>query len=273
MAKRWLIVASGASRGFGRGLCEAALLQAPADVSLDFVLLSRSETSPFDVPRKETGERSIRMLPHRCDLGDLGGLEKTLEEALGSLDPGDYSRAILFNNSGSLEPLASVKSLPGAGLAQLKQAMDLNVTSCMWLTAAFTSRFGEVGPEGSPPNVVVNTSSLLAVESRATMAAYCTGKAAREMFHGVVADEWDSAVLKTLSYAPGPMGTAMMTTLTESSTLEKGLQGQLIDMQQGGALVSASESAAKCMRIVLADEFKSGSRIDYYDDEEAPRKV
>ncbi len=60
-----------------------------------------------------------------------------------------------------------------------------------------------------PERTVVNVSSLMALRAQETWSLYCSGKAARDMFFQVVAEEEKGVTV--LNYAPGPVLTDMVT--------------------------------------------------------------
>lgn len=125
-----------------------------------------------------------------------------------SADPGLYSRAVLVNNAGSIQPIGPADAFPS--LAALKNHIDFNVTSCLWLTSQFASLFGAhgstdcldkttsdekqpvvcdaestatAGGRSSCNGAIVQVSSLAAVKPFKFWSCYAAGKAARDMFH------------------------------------------------------------------------------------------
>ena len=102
-------------------------------------------------------------------------------------------------------------------------------------------------------------------------------------------------MLSTLNYAPGPMDTDMQGQLRSSDTVDgsikeymTGLKERVCDAHlsfpancakhgarthsraytcvcQQGELVDPSDSAAKCVRVVMDGLFKSGTHVDFYD--------
>ncbi len=122
---------------------------------------------------------------------------------------------MLVNNAGSLGHISSVAELPS--LSALRSEVDFNVTAALWLSSRFAAVFGarkaDKGGDASPPkeagasggdgeggvgaggraggaegrdvsdNVVVNVSSLAALQPFETWGGYSSGKAARNMFH------------------------------------------------------------------------------------------
>ncbi len=67
-------------------------------------------------------------------------------------------------------------------------------------------------------------------------------------------------MLKTLSYAPGPLETDMVTEIRSAPALDADLkpnfQKQLLDPE---------DSAKKLIRLLLINDFENGAHIDYYD--------
>jgi NAD(P)-dependent dehydrogenase (short-subunit alcohol dehydrogenase family) len=122
------------------------------------------------------------------------------------IDRSLYSKAVLFNNAASLEPLTYIQvslnmqrlheaaPFNRAGCQQeirdlslLRASIDLNVTSCIYLAARFTEMFGapradgpvhgeaSTQPAALDSAAVVNVSSLAAIEAFPSMGVYCAG--------------------------------------------------------------------------------------------------
>ena len=120
---------------------------------------------------------------------------------------------MLVNNAGSLGHISFATELPS--LAALRSEMDFNITSAFWLSSRFAAVFGARKPDGkggvssagepagaSKPDadvaggssgggaardlsssVLVNVSSLAALQPFESWGGYSSGKAARDMFH------------------------------------------------------------------------------------------
>lgn len=119
------------------------------------------------------------------------------------IDPGRYSRAVLVNNAGSVGHVSFANDLPS--LAKLRSEMDFNATSAIWLSSRFSAIFG--AHKASQPdlvpscetvvmndaphvsgNIVINISSLAALQPFESWSGYSAGKACREMFHRYLLD-------------------------------------------------------------------------------------
>jgi len=176
-----LVIITGASRGIGQATSLAFAKDARFPF-LTFCLIARSKVGLSETqalvqnanPRKE-----IQTSIHPIDLSDLDTLESNIKSVFQRLlDSRVYESAILINNAGSLGHVGPSAELPS--LKEMQRAVDLNVTSALWISSYFVNCFGY---EHSIKCTVVNISSLCAVTPFKTMGMYCMGKAAvSEMF-------------------------------------------------------------------------------------------
>eukprot|EP00752_Nemacystus_decipiens_P010617 g9455.t1 len=289
---RFLLVVTGASRGFGRCVAEEFVRQVAPSTPIDLVLVARSErglrgaTDAIDdmakTIRTADGEADVDVVVRReaLDLGDLDQLEAGLEGVFSRIDPFRYSRAMLVNNAGSLGHISFASELPS--LATLRSEMDFNVTSAFWVSSRFAAVFGArrsdekggASSSGEPAsstgggavrdvsnNILVNVSSLAALQPFESWGGYSAGKAARDMFHRVIATEQASiGGLKVLNYAPGPMDTDMAREIRTPEEYEEAVKN--------GKLIDPRLSAEKCVRLAVRGKFVTGSHVDFFDQEE-----
>ena len=95
------------------------------------------------------------------------------------------------------------------------------------------------------------------------MGIYSAGKAAREMYHSLLAkDEGNPDALKVLNYAPGPLETTMTEDIKQSSGLH---ETELQSSFRQTTMLDPQESAQKLIRLLEKDDFESGSHVDYFD--------
>ena len=203
-----LFVVTGASRGIGRAIAVAVaqrskfggndnspILRDRDELTLVLVARSSLDETERAVAGASPGA-AVRIESHRVDLSDLESLPSTVGPIFGRLAAdGSYGSCTLISNAGSVEPIGTVASISGAdgssssaSMKALRSSIDLNVTSSIWITSQFVSAFS-----GCNYMRVVNISSLCAVDPFATMSVYCAGKAARDMFHQVLAKETGEA--------------------------------------------------------------------------------
>ncbi len=289
-----LAIADDVARGGGSGggktdeTSATALLSAP----LHMVLISRSEHLLRETAQlvEERGHGRITTSCHEMDLSDLDTLNEKLKDVLESLSgAAQYNSCWLINNAGSLGPLGKVSTYSGAStMKELRQAVDFNLTSSIWISSQFTQTFlnplaaSDDNTPQTPFVRIVNITSLCGIEPFSTMSVYCATKAGREMFHRVLALEHsiDNAsesqhygsndkqkqIFKTLNYAPGPCDTEMTDILADSSALDENLHKYFVTSKREKSLVRVEDTAKKLVQIMKSDEFESGMHIDYFDD-------
>ena len=115
---------------------------------------------------------------------------------------------------------------------------------------------------------IIHVSSLCAIQAFPSWGTYCTGKAARDMFHQVVAAELTAEKIeniKTLNYAPGPLDTDMQKHIREEPRSDLATRQFFIDMKAEGKLIDPEVSADKLYTVLDLNTYGSGSHVDYYD--------
>mmetsp|Transcript_45641 Transcript_45641/g.74414 ORF Transcript_45641/g.74414 Transcript_45641/m.74414 type:complete len:266 (+) Transcript_45641:64-861(+) len=258
------VLVTGASQGFGQALCvELAKVLKTAD----FALVARGaeglkKTAALIRPLL-SNESTVHS--YAVDLGDLDHIESSVGEVLTQVVPSKYERAFLINNAGMIGEQVDVRDY---SLKSLKLNVDFSITSTIYLTAQFISKFAPVAKNvssaGSKKTTVVNVSSLAALQPFNSWGQYCLCKAARDMAHRSIASEEKElgSGVRTLSYAPGPMDTAMTQAVRES---DAPLSKVFKDMHTNGKMVDTYGSARKLAGLLLKDEFESGAHIDFFD--------
>lgn len=181
--KRTFAIITGASRGIGKTLAETlAKYLAPTSV---LVLISRDQKGLDSLQRTMTIDRpAIRVHVSATDLSTCD--ESTLDEIISSALSGDvsetFSHALCVHNAGSLGD-ATKRCTDLVEMTSCVEYFRLNLASVMVLNALFLRRFAT-----AKHKTVVNMSSLCGVEPFGSLALYCTGKAARDMFFKVKSD-------------------------------------------------------------------------------------
>jgi len=287
-----LLIVSGASRGLGQAIAVAvADFCIPKEPQKDdhhhliCVLLARSEHGLDATSQRlrhvETSSRKsnnnviLDVFSFVVDFSDLSSLEQDIASVEDVIPrPDYYDRSILINNAGSLGhlgPATNLTSLPSA-----QHTVDLNVTSCIWLSSYFVRTFCEkklnnsAEERRSTTSFVVNISSLCAIKPFNTMAMYCAGKAARDMFHTVLANELSLdkeryGHVKILNYAPGACDTDMTTELSECAELDNDLSVYYNNAKREKKLIDPIDTSRRLVHLLERNDFLSGSHVDYWD--------
>lgn len=268
-----LLVVTGASKGLGKAIaqqfCFGSILQVQ---KLHVILAARSSERLEELGRtilQHHEPTRVHLTCHKADLSDLEQLDGHFDRMFNEVDLSTFDRVVFVNNAGSLGHLGPCAESPS--LADMRNTVDLNVTSSLWMSSRFAKLVRESGAhkrDQKPKAVLVNVSSLLAVQSFPTMGIYGAGKAARDHFHATMAKETPAEQLKVLNYAPGPLETDMVTEIRTAPQLDEGLR-PAFDKK----LIEPEESAAKLVKLILSDQFESGQHVDFYDlDDDGKKK-
>ncbi|KAK1942970.1 Sepiapterin reductase [Phytophthora citrophthora] len=285
------VLITGASRGFGRCLTLDFVRQLETQsVDLRYRvsngtlqhLWARSESDLKETERlaraeweakAATGE--LNCFLQTVDLANSVDYTTKLDQVLLQLEAQSYDRVFLVHNAGSLGQLGLVQECAETP-TELAQYWELNVTSVLWMNKRFLDAFGasrdellaSVATEKQQQTqlVIVNVTSLCGIEPFKTHMMYCTGKAAREMHHRVIATEQAaSGKVRVLQYSPGPMDTDMQKTIRESPRVDPELRKQFEDMKAQGTLIPPAQSSGRGVKLAVSGEYKTGAHVDYYD--------
>lgn len=252
-----LCVITGASRGFGRSLAwELCPRVTPGSALL---LVARTEQALRALAQELTLQHpDVEVRWVAADLGSADGVKKTVQAAQELNGRGAAQRVLVINNAGSLGDI-SKSFVDFTDPLEVDRYFSFNVSSAMCLTSSLLKVF-----QGRPglQRLVVNISSLAALQPFKSWTLYCAGKAARDMMFKVLAEEEKD--VRVLNYAPGPMDNDMQ---KEARTLTKDpdLRLQFFNMKKEGKLVDCHVSARKMLDILQADAYKSGDHVDFFD--------
>jgi sepiapterin reductase len=271
---RNLVIITGASRGIGRA-CALAFGKEVTFDPLHVALVARNWEGLTETERQVrtvSGAKHMTISKHSCDLSNLDTLEDNVRFIFDTLSTGtQYDQAILINNAGSLGYIGVSSNLPSP--KDIQKTIDFNVTSCIWLSSYFVQYFAKRLCVSKV--IVVNMSSLCGISPFKTLALYCSGKAARDMFHHTLGVEEEQQLqqqpngsrVRVLNYAPGAIDTTMTEELETSMTLDSNLSQFYNKSRDEKTYVTPMETASNLLNIILKDTYKNGLHIDYWDDE------
>uniref|UniRef100_A0A914XZE7 Sepiapterin reductase n=1 Tax=Panagrolaimus superbus TaxID=310955 RepID=A0A914XZE7_9BILA len=186
-----------------------------------------------------------------------------LEEVIKALTHGEQIEAkFIFHNAGTIGDVAKSSS----NLTNTQDWHDylhINLISMIALNCQLYKILSEIN---DLKTIVVNTTSLAALQPISSFTQYCVGKAAREAYFRNFALETDSRVL---NYSPGPVETDMITEIGKSS-----FDPQIREMFSPTSTQSTDshrkrltpkETVSKLIAIIDKNEFDNGGRVDYFD--------
>lgn len=241
------VILTGHSQGLGAALAAALLARG------DQVLALSRSGNPELAQAFGAGltERSV-------DLSDMSALTDWLagDEMSGFL--GGADTAVLINNAGVVNPIGP----PGRqGVAQIAQAVALNVSAPLMLSDAFLQATGPHGVSATGDRRIMHISSGAARNAYAGWSIYCATKAALDQHARSVVEDSIEA-LRIESLAPGVIDTQMQAQIRTTSADRFPAKERFEAMKRDGALASAEASAAVIAAHLYADQFGRDTATD-----------
>lgn len=269
--RRTYCLITGASQGIGRQISiEFAQKVAPGST---FLLVARNIDNLNETKRlMEEVSNDINIFVHSFNFYEPVGIElhKLIYQSLDmfSKNVDDFDLSMIVHNAGSIGDITELTH-DFKNIEKLNSYFMLNLFSVCVLNAEFLKIFDA---ELRPPNPVdlqpnceiciVNITSLCAIKPFASMGYYCVGKASREMFFSVMAEENKKYLI--LSYSPGPVKTDMIEEIVNNVRDEE-VRKMFVNMKNDNAILTPEASVKKLVKVLAARDFKSGSRVDFYD--------
>lgn len=111
--------------------------------------------------------------------------------------------------------------------------------------------------------LVVNITSKAAIAPIKSFGFYCAGKAAREMFFRVLAEE--SKDVLVLSYSPGPVETGM-TVDAQQNAVANETSDMFKKLRNTGTILTTDQTIKRFLEVVAKGNYQSGDHVDYFDE-------
>lgn len=195
-----------------------------------FVLSARDsqavEATKSELLSLSTATNMITVNTHVFDFGHVDTLSAAIDSLLDTSNTSIvFNKVYLINNAGSMGPLHPIGS-EAFKLTECVSIINANISSCFYLTNEVVKRYKAKQFKSASELFVVNISSLAAIQPFLTFGLYGTGKAARDMFHKILAEEHKNGAdgIRVLNYAPGPLDTDMSTEILTGSGVDKDTQ-------------------------------------------------
>ncbi|UJF32731.1 (S)-benzoin forming benzil reductase [Paenibacillus hexagrammi] len=246
-----LYIVTGGSKGLGEALVRELLRQ-----GADVCSVARTESEAL---RREAPHMKGRLAFHMHDLAQVESLDSLMERILSSADLDAADSITLISNAGMLEPMTSVGSMDSA---DLQRSLQVNVTAPMMLTSSFI-RLTETL---RIPRSVVHISSGAGKKPYPGWAAYCSAKAAIDMFTRCVAAEQEAAAgpnpVRICSVAPGVVDTGMQEMIRAATKEQFPQVDRFIQLKEQGQLQSAEDTAKQLLLLFRSGAFEQGEIAD-----------
>lgn len=251
-------ILTGASQGIGRAIAVEVSKRLGAKSLM--LLLARNKDELAKTAALCESQK-VEVIYKSIDLSKatITEMNDVIKMSLKNRKVGDFDTSIIFHNVGSLGNLA-VDTGRMENVPELREYYDLNVFNVISLNTQFLKIFEDVEER----LVIVNITSLCAIKPMSGMAYYCSGKAAREMYFRVLAEE--KKHIKVLNYSPGPVETSMIDYVL-SETVNENLRDVFNSFKSQQTLLKPEVTAKKCMKVLELSNFSPGEHVDYFDDE------
>jgi sepiapterin reductase len=255
--KKCFFLITGASRGIGHKMALECSRKFKANSTI--VLLARSaaglETTKTEIlainPKLNVITRSIDLTKPSPE-----DLNKIIQESLVGVDKTSLELAFVIHNVGTIGNVTQLaKQLEDP--TELTNYFSTNVFSVSTLNAQFIKHFENT------KMLIVNVTSKAGVVPIKSFVMYCSGKAAREMYFRVLAEEEPQILV--LNYSPGPVDTDM-TVDVQARSCDEGVRGMFSNLREEKTILTCAQTTEKFIAVLAEGKYKSGDHVDYYDD-------
>ncbi|EFN60824.1 Sepiapterin reductase [Camponotus floridanus] len=250
------LVITGASRGIGRqiAITFGPLLQEGSHI----LLLARNLNSLQEIAKNISSKVTVHTVS--MDLGEVTktDFEKTILGCLKETTRDAFDRVVVVHNVGTIGDVTKLTN-EMLDIDYWKQYYTLNLFLPAVLNAVIMNLFDE---STNTKKVVINITSLFAIQVNAACGYYCSVKAAREMFFKVFALE--NPDVNVLNYSPGPVDTDMFQIVCETVKNPE-TKKRLKHMQETNTVLTTEQTVKRLLKILKEQKYNAGDRIDYFD--------
>lgn len=245
---------TGASRGIGRTIAVETARRAQNKISL--VIIARSEKKLNETRDLiHTVNKSAKVHVYALDLSKPANekYEEVLKNTL--VDFNAPFSAVIFHNAGHIGCIEKVINLPDVNV--WNNYFTLNVFSVTALNSVFINNV-----KALTKNItVVNITSLFGRQAFCNFGMYGSGKAARDMYFKVLAEE--EKYINVLNWSPGMVETDMVNELLTELDKMKGTDEKDSKLKQA---LKPEQTVNKMFSVLKECKFQSGDIVDYYDE-------
>ncbi|KAG5676130.1 hypothetical protein PVAND_005981 [Polypedilum vanderplanki] len=245
------LIITGASRGIGKEL--AIETSKNFKTGSTVVLLARSKEG-LENTKKVINEtnKNVEVIIKSIDL-TKPSVEELDEIINNSFDASkNYDLTMIIHNVGTLGDI-SKWSNDMNDYNELEQYFSTNVFAPVILN----NRLLKVIPK-SMKTFIVNITSKAALHAFKSFGFYCMGKAAREMYFKMIAEEFKD--LLVLNYSPGPVESDM-TVYAQNASISEETSGMFKQLRNEGTILTTAMTTKRFLEVVAAGKYNSGDHM------------
>ncbi|XP_015123534.1 sepiapterin reductase [Diachasma alloeum] len=254
LSGRTFLLITGASQGIGRQIAVtfSGLLEKGSKV----LLLARSENGLRETADHVSEQVSVALKSVDLSVATADQLSEIIKN---SVDPSQFDRLVAVHNAGSIGDLSKFTT-DMSDFDEWRKYYDLNVFSPAVLNSVVMKLFRD---NEKVRKVVINITSLCGIQAIKSVGYYCSGKAAREMYFKVFAEEYPD--VNVLNYSPGPVETDMLRAIAETAG-DQETRKMMSDMRAGNKQLTTEQTVNRLVGVLRDQKYKSGAHVDYFDD-------
>lgn len=240
--KKKLAIITGTSRGLGKSFAKYFLAN-------DYRVIGLSR-SGGDINHNSFSDLI-------CDLSNIESVEHAFAKIKSGVRFDEFEEIILINNAGQLGPIAPIGK---ADVEMAFQNISVNVSGLI----AFTGLFVKDTQELNSKKYIMHISSGAAQNAYFGWSAYCSSKAAVEMFNSCLAVEQEGQdfPVKTIAFAPGVLDTSMQEQIRNTDEKNFIHKQKFVDLKENNELLKPDEVVVKLVTHMKSKESVSGERYD-----------
>ncbi|XP_074097550.1 sepiapterin reductase [Cotesia typhae] len=248
------LLITGASKGIGRQI--AITFSELLDKDSKLLLLARDENGLKETAGKIRNHVQVDYVSVDLSVAPADRLTDIVNT---HVNPGEYDRAVVVHNVGSIGDLSKFTDAMN-DFDVWRKYYDLNVFSPAVLNSVFMKIFNQ---NVKAKKLVINITSLCGIKPFKSMGYYCSGKAGREMYFKVFAEEFPE--VNVLNYSPGPVETDMLRTIAETSA-DDDTRKNMSDTRRERKQLTTDQTVNRLVGVLKDQKYKSGDHVDYFDE-------
>lgn len=265
LKRKTFLLITGASRGIGRTM--ALRLSEKLKAGSKIALMARDKEAlngvRAEINKITEGRHQVEIYAIDFSAAASKDFQDSLNHAMEHHEVNDFERAFVIHNVGTIgdvtkSTLQQDQVGTGSVVESWHKYMHTNLYSTVALNVEFFKRFAGL------EKVVVNVTSLCALEPFVSMSYYCSGKAAREMYFRVLALEEADTNTIILNYSPGAVDTDM-TQIIQRDSINQSLRDTFKEQRDSKTMLTTEQTTQKFLQVLEQRNFQSGDHVDYYD--------